>query len=165
LASRGHSVITDDIAALNVGSDGSLRVIAGPAALKLRPDVAGVVPIRDEVQPTRGDRTVWQPRQERPSRKIPLGAICHLAVDEAVRTTRLDRHDAVGVLLKNLYAARFAGAACIKRTHMEGLASIASSVPVYRVTRTDNIENLEGFSDLLEAELKGELMRRQAAEF
>jgi hypothetical protein len=150
LVSRGHDLITDDVAVIDISAVARPRIRRGPSELRLRQDVATSLPQKDGSWRTSpGGRTLWEPGKAVDKDCFPVAAICILGTGPTMGIESSSPRRSLVALLENLYAPRFAGPSCIEPTHFRSLASIASSVPTYVLTRTEDLRDLDRIADAI----------------
>lgn len=151
LASRGHALVTDDIAALALDSGGETQILPGPPWLKLREDVTANFSASEQGEaPRDGARARWEPPVHSSDGSLPITAICSLSTGSDIRIAEMSSRNAVGALVENLYAARFLGAECITPSHFRCIARLAESIPTFSLARTTRLSTLQRFVDTVE---------------
>jgi hypothetical protein len=160
LHAKGYDLVTDDVAAIQVG-DGAPSVLPGFPQVKLWPEAAtllGEAPERLPVLHPDFDKRGW--RAERGFSLAPrqLERIYALAAGPAPAVERLPARDGCFELLGHWYGHRFGdgllqnGSAA---AHLRQCAAVAAQVPIHRLVRSGGSATLLHLADLVDDDLGG----------
>lgn len=152
LLQRGHPLLTDDVLAIgNVDNDPPTAYPAFPR-MKLWPDAIAANGRRVAPLPcvTPESEKRVQPTEQFAQTPAPLSRIYVLDDGPRIHASRMSEQEAFRAILPHRYAARFLGENGEEKAHFDALRQIATSVPVYRLTRPralDRLANLAAFVD------------------
>jgi hypothetical protein len=161
LHAQGHRFITDDLAALRLEGSGADLAPAFPQ-LKLSSEVAAVLGYSEEslifLHPRESKYGYRVTRGFSPDR-VPLRCIYALSGNTTLVAERLGLQQAVVELVRHSFPTRMlqSGGA----PHLRQCASLAKTVPVYRLSRPLDLETLPGVVRFVEGhvgELKEQLV-------
>jgi hypothetical protein len=159
LHAKGYDLITDDVAAIRLDSDGS-RVLPGFPQVKLWPEAATLLGRAPECLPVLHpdfDKRAWRTERGFSSMPRPLERIYALAAGPVAAIEPLAPRAGCVELLGHWYGHRFGptllrnGAAA---THLGQCAAIASRVPMYRLVRSGGSASLLALADLVDDDLR-----------
>jgi hypothetical protein len=156
LSARGHTLLTDDVVALDLPDDAPPMVRRGPTNLNLWPDSAlatGHDPdALDRIWSRSTKVAGWLPTAP-DGGPTPLGAIFVLAAAEAAPdvSERLTSLAGFAELVGHTHAFRWvADRRCLPR-HLEQCRAVLRHVPMFRVTRGQSFDSLEALVRRVEA--------------
>jgi hypothetical protein len=156
LSARGHTLLSDDVVALDLPDDGAPQLRPGPTNLNLWPDSAAATGYDPGALSRIWSRSAklaqWIPEGEA-SAPVPLGAIFVLASSESSPQIlpRLSPIDAFAQLVGHTHAFRWiSDKRCLPR-HLEQCRSVLRSVPVFRLERGQSLDSLETLVRQVEA--------------
>jgi hypothetical protein len=158
---RGYRFMADDIAALEVGGEGDIRLLPGGPGTKLTKAAASALRVNEtERAVTRDERLTKQyhdldgnfEREILPLRRIYIldhaGEGSVRPVVEVVRG-----REAIMELMTHSYALRFIGAQENGSNSLEQAAKVAQRVPVSRLRRTPDLTMLANIVECVENDL------------
>lgn len=160
---RGHSLIGDDVIALDLNSDNQPIVLPAFPQLKLWPDAVASIGIDSENLP----RLV--PHLEKRDRRldsgfvqqtIPLHRVYVLGRDDALEIKSLQPQEIMKYLMRNSYITRF-GKELLppgEGFHFLRLMKLARQVPIYRLLRPCDLSLLNTTVDLVEEHLTQKIL-------
>lgn len=157
LYERGHKMISDDIAAIRVAADNSLRVAPGFPNFKLAPETAATI-FGDDPRLLPAVCSGVEKRYRSAANNFlqkdaPLAAVYALEDGETPEMQRLKPQEAVTTLIAHTYLARYGKQLLQNRHAIENLrlcAKVAVQVPVRRLERPRSLEQLADLARLLE---------------
>jgi hypothetical protein len=153
LYARGHSLIGDDLLAVDVDGAAELAALPGFPQLKLWPDT--IVSLGGDA----ADLPALHPQFEKRARcaagrfqaaPLPLRRIYVLESGTRLEVEPISGQAALAELLCHSYAARFLGPAGAGAEHLRQCASVAARVPLYRLRRLDSLDRLGDLVRLVE---------------
>ena len=148
LLARGHSLLTDDLVALDLDGP-TVRCAPGPVQMKLWPASADALDLGDQLEPFAEGfaKGVWfgAPAAGRPT---PVAMICVLGWADNLDLVPLADSAAFGAAFEHTYAPRFLGAEAA-RGLVAPTARLSRSVPVYRLERPQRLDRLDDVADQL----------------
>jgi hypothetical protein len=163
LHTRGHYVMSDDVAALTLDSSGEPIVFPGFPRLKLWPDAAVALGDSPEMltklhpQYEKRDRPVTNRFSSQP---LPLKYIYVLAEGSALEITPLSAQEALVALMRNWYCARF-GSQIFKATnisaHFLKCTSLINGVTVCSLKRQYSLSALSDIAQLVESHVNRDI--------
>jgi hypothetical protein len=161
LHSRGHTVIADDVTAVDLAASPP-AVLPGVPQVRLWPDaVTAIGDAPDELPRLHPD---FEKRALRVADVFsvgpaPIARVYALAAGPHSAVERLGSMEAVLELIRHWYCARFGGALIrfgnTAAVHLQQCAALAASVPVRRLSRPRLTWSAETLADLVEADLTG----------
>lgn len=152
---RGYKVVSDDICAVSVASDGEVVVFPGYPCLKLRDDVThGAEDARRLERPTVQGLAKYRlsvtPRFCREPRPIGRVYVLKPAVTTEIRLDRLGGMRKFFSLVSNTYRPHFLEVMGRKRNHFRLCSALGSVVEICEVCRPEGTVLLRECADLLE---------------
>ncbi|HHP7238316.1 hypothetical protein [Longibacter sp.] len=145
LHERGHSLVTDDVLALDVSKTGAPMARPAFPRVKLWPDTLQMLG-RDPASLARVTRDIDK-RVHAPERccrrAVPLSRIYLLQDGPEVSETRLSEREAFFELMSHSYAARFLGAKQAGRQDFRLTQALVAAVPVIRLGRPRSFAHLD----------------------
>lgn len=155
LVAQGHGLISDDQAVI----DPATRLVhPGFPAMKLWAGTAALS--GDEVDPGRRVRAGLEkyitpmPDVFR-AEPLPLGLVLVLSRGAEQRLDRVDRHAATALLLRHLYRPEFSRSLDQGRVALHWAVTLARTVPVFRLERSDDLADLPTLAATVEALIVG----------
>jgi len=161
LSHRGHTLVTDDVAALVRLPDGRVGVWAGAARVKLDPDALAVVQETPAgLEGAGGTRRKYQLPVGRAGLDVeaPLPLRCIYVLEDGSgepRVERLDALEAIGAMGRDVYFPAFVHLLGLQRQWFELAAGVVAAVAVRRLVRPRGFEHMERVIALLEADWGG----------
>jgi hypothetical protein len=164
---RGHSVVADDIAVIDVGSRPP-KVFPGFPQLKLWPDA--VVALGDVPEALPQLHPLFEKRARRILRQfsqdpLPLRGLYVLGRAAAPSVEPLSPQEALGELMRHWYGHRF-GRELLRLFGHASLflhcANLANTIPVCRLDRPASLRTLPAVARLVEAHLAHDGLRAVA---
>ncbi len=150
LHARGHALVTDDVAAIDMA--GEPRVLPGTPQLKLWPDVLASLGEDAEVLPRvhpQLDKRARAIEHGHHSEPVPLRRLYVLTDAPSRQIQPLSPRQALLELLRHSYGARTLQA--VRRVeHFRQCARLASEVPVRRLAAPRNLDALPALAGLIE---------------
>lgn len=151
LVARGHGLVSDDQAVINPDTG---LVYPGFPAMKLWADTAAragdaVVPDR-RVRPGLEKYITPLPDAFHPD-PLRLGLVLVLSRGPQRQPERADRHTATALLLRFLYRPEFSRSLDQGRVALHWAATLARTVPVFRLDRSDDPADLPTLAAIVEA--------------
>ncbi len=150
LHARGHALVTDDVAAIDLA--GSPRVLPGTPQLKLWPDTLASLGERAEALPRVHPQLEKRARaieRRHPSEPVPLRRLYILAQAPLPSIQPLGPQEALLELLRHSYGARTLQAVR-REDHFRQCARLASQVPVRRLAAPRDLGALPALARLIE---------------
>lgn len=150
---RGHSVMVDDVLALNMGEDGSIVALPGFPQYKLWP--ASVVALGREpselaqLHPELEKRAL-RLREGVQETALPLKQIYVLEEADEPHIERLSSKEAYMNVFRHQYAPRFLGQTGEDIRLFRQCQALAQQIPVYRLSRPKEFSRLPEVLSLLE---------------
>ena len=145
LLARGHTLLSDDVVAIDTSSPEHPRVLPAFPQLRLWPDSAAAANVPDDelvaYNPRLAKRS-WDVDGRFHGQPVPLREINLLGRGTPGDVHDLSGNEAFGALLPHLYAPRFAGASVITQKHLEACTSLLRRIPVRRLMRSESIDDL-----------------------
>jgi len=165
LCARGHSLLADDVVALDVSGERPI-VLSGFPQVKLWPDavrsVGGDPALLPRVAPGYEKRS-RRMAESFESHPIPLAGIYLLSVATESKLTLLPPRDAILRLISNSYAARF-GAMLLRgkaaSQHLRQCTALVRTVPVFDLARPRSLALLSEGARLVEEQMQCTKPRR-----
>jgi hypothetical protein len=155
LHARGHSVIADDVVAVQVDAENQPIVWPGFPQLKLWPEVAGSISGTPEDLPRlhhsfdKRARRVVEGFSPAP---LPLKRLYVLAESETYRIELLPPQEAIIELVRHSYGARLLSTQP-EGAHFSRCADLAKQLPVYRLHRPRRLAELATLAELVERDM------------
>jgi hypothetical protein len=161
LYKRGHTMISDDIVAMNNTSFGAPLVVPGFPIFKLMPEAAETVlgdNPDDLSQIYAGVEKRFRPSSDNFLRSsVSLKAIYALSEGTHLKAELLKPQEAISTLIANTYLARY-GNQLLQNSHaitnLRQCSNIVNHIPVYRLERPKSFHLLENLAELVEAQCK-----------
>jgi hypothetical protein len=160
LQGRGHSLLTDDIAALGIGDNGRIDVQPSFPQIKLWPESASALGHDLSALPTLSDGL--DKRALRAStafcyHAVPLRRIYVLdrgakLIEERPVSERITGGSAFKVLISQTYAARFIGSAISTPSFLRQCQTILQEVPLFRLRQVNDLSRVEHTARHIERE-------------
>lgn len=153
LLPRGHRLLTDDVLAIgDIASDPPTAYPAFPR-MKLWPDAIAANGRRVAPLPcvTPESEKRVQPTERFAQTPAPFSRIYLLDDGPRIHATRISEQEAFRAILPHRYAARFLGENGEERARFHALRQIATSVPVYRLTRPRSLDRLADLAAFVDA--------------
>ncbi|NTW03241.1 MAG: hypothetical protein HGA19_18525 [Oscillochloris sp.] len=156
---RGHTLLTDDILALDLGGAGLPHAWPGFPQLKLWPDT--LRDLGDDPEALPQLLSVSTKRAYRVSfgfalQPLRLRRIYVLGGGREIATTPLVPQHAFQALVGNTYALRFIGASGSTSVHLHQCAQMIRSLPIVRLQRPYRLADLNTVAALIEHEVGAE---------
>lgn len=156
---RGHTMISDDIVAIENTEIETPSVAPGFPHFKLMPETAASV-LGDDPETLSRVCTGLEKRFRSSSdnflkSKIPLRAVYVLDEGKHMQAQLLRPQEAITALIANTYLARY-GKQLIQNNHaisnLRQCSNIVNHIPVYRLLRPRSLNLLEGLAELIESQ-------------
>jgi hypothetical protein len=163
LYARGHTLLGDDVVALDDAATGPRMVLPGSPQLKLWPDAA-TSSLGQDPDALPRIASMYEKRsrlaEERfASRPLPLGALFVLDYGDELELEYLSPHEAMKHLIANTYVARF-GARLLSGPaaagHLKQIADLVRDTPLYRLRRPVSLPELPSLTRLIEDVAQGQ---------
>ena len=152
----GHEVLSDDVAAIEL-DDGRPRVRSGYPSIKLEPAIVDLldVPVEEPRRTSqRRDRHFHALEDGQPETPVPLERIYLLEDAEHTSVRPLESESPVLELVRNTYTISLLGDEA--ESNFLQCASLAESVPVRRLRRQRNLDQLPELVEVVEEDLDAE---------
>ncbi len=163
LYKRGHTMISDDIVAMDNARLGAPLVVPGFPIFKLMPEAAEMV-LGDNPDDL-SEIYAGVEKRFRPSSdnflqsSVSLKAIYALDEGTQLKAELLKPQEAISTLIANTYLARY-GNQLLQNNHaitnLRQCSNIVNHIPVYRLERPKSFQLLENLAELVEAQCKTE---------
>lgn len=153
LHAKGHPLLTDDLLALNITNKKQVDALPGFPQLKLLPESIAALKITDEklgLLLPQAEKRTYALSSGFQQNSLPLSRIYVLTRGDRVFTKKLSVRDSFLQLLTHSYAARFLGEMGAGTNHFLQCKVLTQAVPVYQLSRTDDISRLDDLSSLIE---------------
>lgn len=155
LHARGHSLIADDVVALEVQNHCPVKVQPAFPQIKLWPDAVTSIGKTLDDLPRLGAQLEKRNHQLSVGFMedvLPLKHIYVLGQGEEIAIVSLDAQDTIQHLLQNSYVTRFGQELLQERgaTHFKQLTVLAKQVPLFRLLRPAALELLPDIANLVE---------------
>jgi hypothetical protein len=155
LYARGHSLISDDLLAIDIGGAAEPAALPGFPQLKLWPDT--IVSLGGDAADLPTLHPQFDKRAQRAAARfqaapLPLRRIYVLESGIRLEIEPIAGQAALAQLLCHSYAARFLGPAGAGAEHLRRCAHVAARVPLYRLRRPDSLDHLDDLIDMIEQE-------------
>jgi hypothetical protein len=153
LLARGHTLLSDDVVAIDLSDPTCPLVLPAFAQIRLRPDSAAAVAVPDDELATTNltlDKRLWQVHDRFQSAPVPLREINVLDRGEPGTVQGLASDAALAQLLTHLYAPRFAGTTVMTGAHLQACATLLGAVTVRRLSRSESMRDLPFLLDTIE---------------
>lgn len=154
LQARGHTLLTDDVLALDCDENGVLQVLPAFPQIKLRPDSAVGLGYDPSALSTLGEhieKRALRPADRLGPRPIPLRRIYLLEEGPMPSVDRVRGAESFAALVAQTYAPRFLGASATTPQHFNQCHRLANQVPVYRLTRPKEFSRMNEWLEAVEA--------------
>ena len=154
LQTRGHTLLADDLAAVEF-SDRGAAVHPGFPQLKLGRDVAAALGIPGAaLQPLDADepKLAWRPVAGLPRGPVPLKKVYLLAAGERQASEPVGPQEAILELVRHSYPTRLAYPA--DGRHLLQCGRLARAVPILRLIRTPHLADLADLAAWVETDLE-----------
>jgi hypothetical protein len=156
LAARGHTLLSDDVLALELGDNDAPRVLPGPRTINLWPETAQALGQDPASLPM-----IWPRSSKRVSivespgnrENVPLRSICFLEVSNAINEPRIDRLDpceTIGLLIGHSHALRMIEDTEAMPRHLLQCGRVADAVGMFRLRRPRNQESIQDVARMIE---------------
>jgi len=165
LYSRGHKLMADDVAALEVGSEGSPVLLPGFPQIKLWPEAATAA-LGDDPETLRRIHPEVEKRA-RPTLDsffpLPLSLKCIYVLCEGstVELKQLKPQEAIVKLISNSYIPYLLGQKFLQSVqvplHMRQCTNLAKILPIYSLERPRSLDLLPDVASLVEENLASKL--------
>ncbi|MEP0546026.1 MAG: serine kinase [Rhodothermales bacterium] len=155
LLARGHTLLSDDVVAIDLTDPARPLVLPAFAQIRLRPDSAAAVEVPDDELATTNltlDKRLWQVHDRFQSAPVPLREINVLDRGVPGAVERLASDAALAQLLTHLYAPRFAGTSVMTGAHLQACATLLGAVIVRRLSRSESMRDLPILLDTVEGD-------------
>jgi hypothetical protein len=153
LLAQGHSLLTDDVLAIETMGANTPTVHPAFPRMKLWPDVIAANGHQVASLPcvTRDSEKRVQAAHRFACSSAPLTRIYLLESGPRVHASRVSEQAAFRGILPHVYAARFLAKSAGEVVHFEALRQIVKSVPVYRLERPLALSRLDDLSHFIDA--------------
>lgn len=156
MATRGYSILTDDVLAIPESQDGNIYATAGTAQVKLWPDsfdrVASVAESSSPIY--QGARKRLLTGRKNLQGTFPLGSIFILSKAEKLAIRSMRRNDALIEMVRNSFTYRYLRDQPGTATYvLEAYSSIARHVPVKVLQRNADLSRLDEVTGAVVADL------------
>jgi hypothetical protein len=158
LHARGHTMLADDMIALEIGAHAPLMAPGFPR-LKIWPEVADTLGLRladlHEFNPE-DQRRDWRSTAAHATAPLPLRRIYVLEtadVGDEPSIERLGAQDAFAMLIQFSYAVGLLGTTAATPAHFQHCVQLAGSVPIYRLWRERRLSDLPRIAALIDEHL------------
>jgi len=152
LHARGHALVTDDVAAIDMAGSPRPRVLPGTPQLKLWPDALASLGEYAEALPRvhpRLQKRVRAVEPPHPSEPVPLRRLYVLAQAPLPSIQPLGPQEALLELLRHSYGARTLQSVR-REDHFRQCARLATQVPVRRLAAPHDLGALPALARLIE---------------
>ena len=149
---RGHPIVADDVAAVDVVRD-ACRIFRAFPQLKVSSDAARGLAIDPENLPRAhpaGEERIYRANGEFPRTPLPLRAVYILADGPEAVIERLPPREAVAELLRHSYGLRSMEPAVDHGAYFLKCARLAAAIPLYRLRRPHSFAALPELARTLE---------------
>lgn len=156
LHARGHALVTDDVVALDLGSEHIPAVLPGFPQMKLWPDTAAALGNAPQDLPRLHpdlEKRAQPAGHDFPKCALPVNRIYVLAEGPQFCTTLLSAPQAFAHLMQHSYAVGLLGTPGATPDHFRQCVEFAKHVPVYRMERQRTLELLPSIAQLVEEEI------------
>jgi hypothetical protein len=156
LSGRGHTLLSDDVLALDMKQDGAPRVLPGPRTLNLWPDTAEAIGHNPSTLPRtslRSEKRVSRVPVDRDREGFPLKCIFFLEISEDDDGPRIERYspsDGIGLLIGNSHAMRVVEDRSALPVHLLQCARVMKDVDLFRLKRPAGLEQVQDVARLIE---------------
>jgi hypothetical protein len=162
LSSRGHTLLSDDVLALEMQENGAPLVLPGPNTVNMWPDSAealGQNPIDLPKIWPRSSKRICIASNSDVRGKVPLRCIFFLeqGSGESPSVERLDACEAISLLIGHSHALRIVEDLPALPQHLLQCGAVANSVEMLRLRRPRSLESIEGIARLVEDHVAGEV--------
>jgi hypothetical protein len=143
LMARGHSMLADDVAVINTEHE-PFQVPPSFPSLKLMPDSAaalGLDPRGGKPVHLGSDKSFFSLSHSYQKGSVPLSRVYSLSAGATVKIERLKASAAVMELVKNTYHIGL-DALATRGRHLVQCSDLARKVPVFRLTRSSELDSL-----------------------
>lgn len=147
LLARGHTLLTDDLVAVDAGGDGP-RVLPGPTQMKLWPESADVLDLHVEPFIEGLPKGVWHGAHAADG-PVPVGRVCALEWGDRLEVAPLAGAAAFGSVFGHAYPPRFLGAPAAS-VLVDPTAEFVRATRVARLVRPKTLDGLDRVVDALE---------------
>jgi hypothetical protein len=151
----GHRVLSDDVAAIELGAEGP-RVRSGYPSIKLDPTVVDRldVPVEEPRRTSRArDRHFHGLRHQQPESPVPLERIYLLADGPAPAVLPIEPQERIFELVRNTYTIPLIEASGKAESNFSRCTALAGSVQVRRLRRKRDLEKLPELVELVEEDV------------
>lgn len=159
LSSRGHTLLSDDVLALDILEEGAIRVLPGPSTLNLWPDTATAVGQDPERLPLiwpRSTKRISIVPNEAQREGFPLKCIFFLEVSGDDLVPTIDRYppfEAMSLLIGHSHALRIVQDKRSMPQHLLQCATVAQQVDLFRLRRPGAVDSIQEVARLIEDEV------------
>lgn len=154
----GHRVLSDDIAAIELGAAGP-RVQSGYPSIKLNPSIVERldVPVEEPQRPSRiRNRHFHGLRHEQPESPVPLKCIYLLSDGPNVTVLPLEPRERTLELVRHTYTTPRIDASSKIESNFVRCTALAESVHVRRLRRERDLEKLPELVEVVEGDIDAE---------
>lgn len=138
LQARGHTLITDDVLALDRMEDGHALVLPAFPQIKLWPESAAGLGYDPNTLPALSEsveKRALRPVEQFATRALPLGRIYFLDEGAEFHIESITGGERFTTLLSQAYAPRFLGSSASTTEYFDKCQQLTRHVPLYRLTR------------------------------
>jgi hypothetical protein len=153
---RGHRLVTDDVVAIEVDKQRTIRVLPGFPQFKLWPDAVTEMGINPEDLPRvhpQLEKRAYRLRNDFSNASISLKAIYVLAEGERMEIESPRTQEAFVELVRHSYLARHLEATGATALHFQQCSTLIKAVPVFRLKRPRSLDLLPELASLVEQHL------------
>ena len=156
LVRRGHPLLSDDVTAvIGTEADATPEVVPGSTAVKLWPDSVVALGVDPSMMPLLHEgveKRLLHVSGRDDAGPLPLRCIYVLDRGKAVASAPVQPRQAFSELVRHTYAVRFLGTAAVGARHFEQCTALAQRVPVRRLIRSDDVNELDLLTSHIESE-------------
>lgn len=157
---RGHTIVTDDILALENTDGRDPLVFPSFPQFKLWPDAVAAMGNNPEILPRlhpQVEKRAYQVSDGFASTSLPLKRIFVLDGGPTLELEPVQPQEAFLELVSHSYAPRFLGNSGITPQHFHQCARLANGLPIYRLKRHNSLAALPEIARLIEENLSRDL--------
>ncbi|MBK8481438.1 MAG: hypothetical protein IPL40_09730 [Proteobacteria bacterium] len=154
LAARDWAVLADEHVVLDRTSAGAPQVLRAGGALKLDSAAARAAGLLDPASPAQqGEERYYRLATQRPpalaeaAPRLPIVGLCVLQRGAALGSGRLSPRAALLACVAHAYGAPLLAALGLQADHFTRCATLVAQLPVYELTRGDDLEHLPALAD------------------
>ena len=160
LAARGHALITDDLAVIDVAEDGTQLAYPSTTMIRLNPDSATALRIGGPGTATPGGKRRYSLQADaEPRSPLPLEAIYVLEQGPAIAIERLPQLHAFTAIAAEAYRCGWYAPMGVFEARMKDIAILSRRIGCFRIVRPHRFAALEEVADAVLAHHAQSLQR------